>query len=90
MLYLSHRSWATGIPRAFDVRYNAYTQSIEVLQHKDQVLNLVKDIRGKCVRWVRLLGVTLSVICHPITQLSQLWVLQYLQSGLVGLFLDMI
>ena len=50
MLYLSHRSWATGIPRAFDVRYNAYTQSIEVLQHKDQVLNLVKDIRGKCIR----------------------------------------
>ena len=45
-----YRSWATGIPRAFDVRYNAYTQSIEVLQHKDQVLNLVKDIRGKCVR----------------------------------------
>jgi len=40
------RSWATGIPRAFNVRYNAYTQSIEVLQHKDQVLNLVKDIRG--------------------------------------------
>ena len=80
MLYLSHRSWATGIPRAFDVRYNAYTQSIEVLQHKDQVLNLVKDIRGKCDQWVRLLGVTVSyqqpyhaAFTTHITAISIIW-----------------
>ncbi|XP_067947016.1 protein henna-like [Watersipora subatra] len=40
------RTWASTIPRKFDVRYNSYTQSVEVMQHKDQVLNLVKDIRS--------------------------------------------
>ncbi|KAF6034162.1 PAH [Bugula neritina] len=40
------RVWAASIPRPFDVRYNAYTQTVEVLEHKSQVMNLVKDIKS--------------------------------------------
>ncbi|KAF6033885.1 PAH [Bugula neritina] len=40
------REWSNTIPRPFEVRYNAYTQSVEVLQNTNQVINLIKDIRG--------------------------------------------
>lgn len=36
--------FASTIPRSFGVRYNAYTQSIEVLDSKPQVLRLVNNI----------------------------------------------
>ncbi|XP_046344927.2 phenylalanine-4-hydroxylase-like isoform X2 [Haliotis rufescens] len=40
------RAYAATIPRPFSVRYNAYTQSVEVINSKEQVLNLTKAIRG--------------------------------------------
>ncbi|XP_076444610.1 protein henna-like isoform X2 [Babylonia areolata] len=40
------RAFADTIPRPFSVRYNAYTQSVEVLNSKAQVITLAKSIRG--------------------------------------------
>lgn len=36
-----YRKYAQTIPRDFGVRYNAYTQSIEILDSKPQVQELV-------------------------------------------------
>ena len=35
------------IPRPFSIRYNPYTQSIEVINSKNQIINIVKDLRSK-------------------------------------------
>lgn len=42
----SFREFAAKIPRPFSVRYNPYTQSVEVLDSKDQIMKLANDIRG--------------------------------------------
>ncbi|XP_013775389.2 protein henna-like isoform X2 [Limulus polyphemus] len=39
------RKFALSIPRPFTVRYNAYTQSVEILDTKPQVQGLVRDIQ---------------------------------------------
>ncbi|XP_067646341.1 protein henna isoform X3 [Eurosta solidaginis] len=39
--------FANSIPRPFGVRYNAYTQSIEVLDSKKQITNLMDDINSE-------------------------------------------
>jgi len=39
--------WAATIQRPFSVRYNSYTQSIEVLQRRSHILSLARDIRGE-------------------------------------------
>ena len=41
----SCREYARTIPRPFSVRYNPYTQSIEVINDKASVANLVRDIK---------------------------------------------
>lgn len=38
------RKFAQTIPRSFSVRLNPYTQSIEVLDSKLQVENLIRDL----------------------------------------------
>jgi len=40
------RQFASTIPRPFSVRYNPYTQSVEVINTRQQVVNLTKDIKG--------------------------------------------
>ncbi|XP_022102432.1 protein henna-like isoform X1 [Acanthaster planci] len=40
------RQFASVIPRPFSVRYNAYTQSVEVLEKKTQLKELAQSIRG--------------------------------------------
>lgn len=40
----THRKYANTIPRPFGVRYNPYTESIEVLNSKHQVENLMNNI----------------------------------------------
>lgn len=40
-----HREFARTIPRPFSVRYNPYTQSIEVINDKSSVASLVRDIK---------------------------------------------
>ncbi|KAI8115636.1 Protein henna [Lucilia cuprina] len=39
--------FANSIPRPFGVRYNAYTQSIEVLDSKHQIANLMENINSE-------------------------------------------
>lgn len=43
---LARRKFAATIPRPFMVRYNAYTQSIEVLDNTQQVKNLADSINS--------------------------------------------
>ncbi|KAK7497276.1 hypothetical protein BaRGS_00011570 [Batillaria attramentaria] len=40
------RAFAATIPRPFSVRYNAYTQSVEVINSKEQIINLSHSIKG--------------------------------------------
>ncbi|XP_033740977.1 phenylalanine-4-hydroxylase-like [Pecten maximus] len=40
------RAYADTIPRPFTVRYNPYTQSMEVIDNKNQLLNLTRTIKG--------------------------------------------
>ena len=42
--YLIFRKYASTIPRQFGVRYNPYTQSIELLDSKPQIEGLVQNI----------------------------------------------
>lgn len=39
--------YAHTIPRAFGVRYNAYTQSIDILDSKVQIEDLVRNVNGE-------------------------------------------
>ncbi|XP_022291727.2 protein henna-like [Crassostrea virginica] len=40
------REYAKTIPRPFSVRYNPYTQSVEVIENKNQIINLTQAIKG--------------------------------------------
>lgn len=40
------RAYAATIPRPFSVRYNPYTQSVEVINCKQQIINLSNAIKG--------------------------------------------
>ena len=40
-----YRSYAATIPRSFTTHYNPYTQCIEILNTKEQILKLSHDIR---------------------------------------------
>ncbi|EJY57984.1 AAEL017029-PA [Aedes aegypti] len=40
-------AYANTIPRPFGVRYNAYTQSVEILDSKPQISNLMRNIHGE-------------------------------------------
>ncbi|XP_055531347.1 protein henna [Wyeomyia smithii] len=39
--------FANTIPRPFGVRYNAYTQSVEILDSKPQIANMLRNIHGE-------------------------------------------
>ncbi|GAB1608977.1 hypothetical protein Ahia01_001182900, partial [Argonauta hians] len=40
------RDYARTIPRPFTVRYNPYTQSLEMVDNKDRILNICKSIQS--------------------------------------------
>ncbi|XP_025097348.1 protein henna-like isoform X2 [Pomacea canaliculata] len=40
------KAYSLTIPRPFSVRYNAYTQSVEVINNKEQIINLTRTIKG--------------------------------------------
>lgn len=42
------RKFAATIPKPFSVRYNPYTQSVEVLDNTKQLTNLADCIIGAC------------------------------------------
>ena len=44
---LLFRQYAMTIPRPFGVHYNPYTQSIEVIDGKEQIVNMVRTLRSK-------------------------------------------
>ena len=54
--FLSRRKYADTIPRPFGVRYNAYTQSIEVLDSKPQIDNLCNNINLEVCNFEREIG----------------------------------
>ena len=41
------RAYASTIPRSFEVRYNAYTQSVEVLESMAQIRTFATDLRSE-------------------------------------------
>jgi len=43
----SSSQFAATIPRAFSVRYDPYTQSVQVINSMKQVTSFATDIRGK-------------------------------------------
>merc|ERR1719154_144969 len=40
------RDIANGVNRPFSVRYNPYTQTVEVLNNSDKILDMAKELRG--------------------------------------------
>ncbi len=44
---LYHRSWAERIPRPFGVHYNPYTQTVEVIENKEQVGSIVAELKSQ-------------------------------------------
>lgn len=44
ILMSSNSQFAATIPRPFSVRYNPYTQSVEILNSKPQIQSLVREI----------------------------------------------
>lgn len=43
------RNFADSIPRSFGVRYNSYTQSVEVIESVDSLVNYSSDVRAEMV-----------------------------------------
>jgi len=41
------RQYAMTIPRPFSVHYNPYTQTMEVIDGKEQIMNMVRTLRSK-------------------------------------------
>eukprot|EP00111_Clytia_hemisphaerica_P001475 TCONS_00004226-protein len=41
------RKWANHIPKPFALHFNPYTQIVETLDRKEQVLKLIEDVRGE-------------------------------------------
>ncbi|XP_052810177.1 phenylalanine-4-hydroxylase-like isoform X2 [Mya arenaria] len=41
------RDFAATIPRPFTVKYNAYTQSVEVIESKEQLISLARNIKSE-------------------------------------------
>lgn len=44
-LFPYNREFAKSIPRPFSVRYNPYTESVEVINDKPSIQKLVSDIK---------------------------------------------
>ena len=43
------RQYALTIPRPFTVHFNPYTQTIEVVDGKDQIINIVRTLRSMSI-----------------------------------------
>ena len=59
--YVVNRKFAATIPRKFNVKYNPYTQSVEVLDNINEVTNLATELKGECEYS---LPVTMSAIAN--------------------------
>jgi len=41
------RLWSRAVPRPFSVRYNPYTQCVETLTEKDQIIKLIGEVKSE-------------------------------------------
>ncbi len=41
------RSWAEQVPRPFSTHYNPYTQTVEVIENKEQVASIVGELKSQ-------------------------------------------
>ena len=46
-LFVSSSQYAMTIPRPFSVHYNPYTQTIEVIDGQEQIVNMVRTLRSE-------------------------------------------
>lgn len=53
------RVYAEGIKRPFGVRYNPYTQSVEVLSNAQKITAVVSELKGD-----------LSIVCSALRKIS--------------------
>ena len=67
MFLLNYRAFAATIPRPFSVRYNPYTLCVEVIDSKDQIINLTKTIKGNNINNVSFCQHLASIVCCPLT-----------------------
>lgn len=44
--HFDFREYANSIKKPFGVRYNPYTQSVEILSNTDKIVALVSELRG--------------------------------------------
>lgn len=64
-----YRKYAETIPRPFAVRYNPYTSSVEILDSKPQLDNLLTDIKQDINRLQEAMG--RIAFQSPATQIEQ-------------------
>ena len=41
------RSWACRIPRPVHVHYNPYTETVEVIENKEQVTDIIAELKSQ-------------------------------------------
>ena len=41
-------AFAQTIPRPFSIRYNPYTQTIDTIDNKNQIVHMVREVKSKC------------------------------------------
>ena len=46
LLFFFHRAWSMKIPRPYQVHYNPYTQTVEVLDTQDRIINVVNNVKS--------------------------------------------
>ena len=39
------RAWSQKIPRPFAVHYNPYTETVEILDNQERIINLISDVK---------------------------------------------
>ena len=39
-------NWLKKIPRPFTLHYNAFTEKVEILDNKKQILNLISEVKS--------------------------------------------
>lgn len=44
-----YRTWTSRIPKPFQVRYNPYTERVEILDNMPAVQALVRDVKCKII-----------------------------------------
>merc|ERR1712226_115375 len=49
---LKVREWAAKIPKPFSLRYNAYTQSVETLEDKEQIIKVIREVKNEMERGI--------------------------------------